>query len=172
MHHVSNGFERTRFYLPNLQAMLRSLALSIAVWLIASSTPALAQTASPPPDAADVTYQWVQAVADQDYSTAWALLTVKSQDYIVNAVANDQKLDPAEVRVLFDRTDPSIVAGFWTSFRKSASLLPKLAGANPSVVSSHGDVAIVQFYGYNQQWMCFREAGGWRVGFIETFHPN
>lgn len=149
--------------------MLRSFALLTAVWFAASSTSALAQTAPAAPDAAAIAHQWIQAVVDQEYSTAWALLTARSQDYIVNQVASDEKLDPAEVRALFNRTDQSVVSGFWTSFRKSGSALLSLATVNASVVSSDGDTAVVAFSGYTKQWKCYREAGGWRVGFVETF---
>lgn len=136
--------------------MLRSLALLTAVWFAASPTSALAQTAPAAPDAATITHRWVQAVVDQEYSTAWALLTARSQDYIVNSVATAEKLDPADVRGRFDRTDQSVVSGFWTSFRKSASSLPSLATVNASVVSSDGDTAVVQFAGYTTVEMLSR----------------
>jgi hypothetical protein len=160
------GSKEPVFILPNEERVPRSLALLTAIWFIAS-TSALAQTAPDMADAATIAHQWVQAVADRDYSTAWALLSARSQRQIVSTIADSEKLDPSDVRARFDRADQTVVAGFWTSFR-TASSVSSLATVSATVVSSDGDTALVQFNGYPRRWKCYREAGGWRVGLVET----
>lgn len=148
--------------------MWKSLVLASAACFaaVAFCAPAHAQTVGPE----IVTQRFVHSVLDEDYATSWSLLTQKSKTYIVDSVSRDEKLDPTLVSDLFEKNDPRVVSGFWTSFRNSSkTVMTQLASRDAAVVATDGDSARVQFPGFDKQWLCFREAGVWRLGFAETF---
>lgn len=158
--------------------MARFFVLIAAFLCIGSFTPVRVQAQAAPaassPDVVNaapnlVTQQWVRAVVGKDYATAWALLSAHSQDAIVTSIASDEKMDANDVRALFEKNDPRIVSGFWTSFRHAAKALRQLTDVPATVSSNDGTLAIVQFNGYPKQWKCFRENGAWKVGYMETF---
>ncbi len=128
-----------------------------------------------PPARADEPAQAVkgffQAVVGGDYARAWNLLSSRSQDRIVAAIAQDERLDPNAVRQLFETNDPAIREGFWAGFR-STSRSEVLADKTFTTLSVAGNQATVRLVGHEGNFLAVQERGAWRFGLIETFPPS
>jgi hypothetical protein len=142
---------------------LRAFTL-IFVILIFSGVAANAEDA---PDV--VAHKFFQAVNSKDYGVAWKILTKKSQNSIVQAVASASKLKPAKVKVLFEKDEKTVQNGFWDSFRLS-SKADQVAGATFKTASKDAKTARVTFSA-KLPILMFNE-GGWKFGLFESFLPQ
>jgi hypothetical protein len=156
--------------------ILKRIRLVLAFALLILPSIAQAQMAepsatTPPTSPSGAVSAFVVAVMNKDYKTAWDLLSRRSKDYIIKAVADQSRLEPSEVASLFNTTDPSVVGGFWTSFRNSfAPTGSQLANGHfAHDVSNDGTTAVVQFDQIPGNWTCVRENGLWHVAYIESF---
>lgn len=115
------------------------------------------------------------SVSQKDYAIAWATLSRKSQEGIVNSVADGEHMAAPDVRKLFDTNDPSIDAGFWESFRQSSqseTFLQVAMVPGGSSNGSDGSAVITLANGGTVTMQMYREAGSWKVGWMETFFPS
>lgn len=148
---------------------LRLLAALLLCLLVAVPAEATRTAASDP---AQAVKGFFQAVAGKNYAQAWALLSRSSQDQIVTMIARDEKMEPAAVRSLFERTDPAICNGFWESFRNSSSS-DVLAQGTFKTTQNAGNRATVELANNaNARFLAFLENGSWRFGLLETFPPG
>ena len=145
------------------------LALALAILPAITTAQTHAAPAAPTPAQAVTTF--VGSVMAYDFDAAWQLLSEPSKDYIVKAVAASEHMDEATVARLFNSTDPSVVRGFWSSFTGSFRRAgDQIAGHTPKVVSDRGNTAIVRYDEIPaMRWICVRENGIWRVGYVESF---
>lgn len=114
-------------------------------------------------------------VTKQDYAAAWAAFTRRSQDGIVNLVADSDHMTAAEVRKLFDSNDQRIQAGFWESFRnssQSATFVEVAMAPGGALNGSDDSVVMTLANGNTVSLQMFREGGVWKVGWMETFFPS
>jgi hypothetical protein len=156
--------------------MLKCIRLALIFALLIVPSIAKAQTAEPTPTALPASPSgavsvFVISVMNKDYKTAWDLLSQGSKDFIIKAVADQSHLDQSEVTSLFNTTDPSVVRGFWTSFRNSfAPTGTQLANGHfAHEISNDGTTAVVQFDQLPGRWTCVQENGRWHVAYIESF---
>jgi hypothetical protein len=156
--------------------LLNPIRLALAFTLLIFPSIAQAQTAEPtattlPTSPAGAVSGFVDAVMNKDYGTAWDLLSQPSKDYLIKAVADQSHLDPSDVASLFNATDPSVVRGFWTSFRNSfAPTGAQLTNGHfVHEVSNDGTTAVVQFDPFPGKWVCVLENGRWHVAYVESF---
>ena len=115
------------------------------------------------------------AVSGKDYAAAWAGFTHKSQDRIAEVVAKSEKMSVTDVRKLFDTNDKRIRDGFWESFRTSSNsdtFLQVAMSPGAGSGSSDGSVLITAPNGNVITMLMYRENGGWKVGWMETFFSN
>jgi len=114
-------------------------------------------------------------VTNKDYAAAWAGFTRRSQDGIVNSVADSEHMAAADVRKLFDTNDQSIQAGFWDSFRnssQSATFVEVAMAPGGTLNGSDDSVVMTLANGNTVSLQMFREGGVWKVGWMETFFPS
>jgi len=115
------------------------------------------------------------AVTQKDYATAWATLSRKSQEGIVDSVADGEHMASPDVRKLFDTNDPSIDAGFWESFRQSSqaeTFLQVAMAPGGARNGSDDSVVITMANGNTVALQMYQEGSAWKVGWMETFFPS
>jgi len=122
----------------------------------------------------DATKGFYDAVVAEKYDVAWGALTKASQDKFINMVADDEKMDPAKVRTLFEENQSSIQLGFWKSFRNSSKLDTVAPKATYQVLNSGPELAEVQLNSGDVvlKSKAIKENGQWRMGYVETFLPE
>jgi hypothetical protein len=171
---------------PVLKTIYRSAAATLVLSVaIASSLPGMA--AEPPADPtvaptasaqaqsapapAVAVNAFVTSVMNRQYDQAWELLSRRSQDYMIAAVAGEAHMDKDTIAQMFSTNDPRLVNGFWTSFRSSFSKLgDAVAGQTPDQLSNDGQTAVVEFAAAPRaKWTCVFEGGSWHVGYAESF---
>ncbi len=120
-------------------------------------------------------HQFFVDVDHQAYGAAWKLLTARSQDTLIKAVADSEHMDSGKVRALFVNNDPAIQKGFWTSFRGSAKADLYVA-ATMKTLSDDGHQAKLGVYVNGQEakakLLAYKEGSTWKFGMAETFFPN
>lgn len=141
--------------------MTRLLLALMAALLLAAPLPARAQGADP----AQAVRGFFQAVMGASYGEAWSMLTAHSQTQLVDFVARNEKMDPAEVRRLFANNQ---MQGFWDNWRRQGGV-QDVAGRNFSTASVSGTMGKVVADGGSFVFKAFKETGGWRFGLVETF---
>lgn len=111
------------------------------------------------------------AVNEKKYGVAWASLTPKSQQKIVDMVSQDEKMKPEEVKALFDQNKTPIQRGFWDSFRESSKTSQFAPAATYKTLNENGNQASVELSSGNVKLeiKAFKEGNGWKAGYIETF---
>lgn len=153
-----------------MKTLLRFVFLPAALLALAPVT--LADTDTGPVQALRAFFT---AVSNSHYDAAWALFSKHTQDGIVSSVADDEKMDPAEVRRLFETNDQSIQDGFWDSFHKSSSaetfVSVQMDSTGPSK-DAPGSVLVTLPNGNSVTLLMYRERGSWKVGWFETFFPS
>lgn len=111
------------------------------------------------------------AVAAREYSKAWGLLSNASKTQICDMIAKDENMKAADVRAMFDGSDPRIEKGFWDSFRES-SKADVLASSLYTAGAVRGNRADVKMDGNETVFHVFKENGKWKFGLMETFPPG
>jgi hypothetical protein len=114
------------------------------------------------------------AVAAKDYATAWSAFSAKTQGLVAQSIADSANMTAADVSQLLDSNDDRVQRGFWNSFRESAKpdVFAQLA---MTPVAAPGAGSAVRVNGANVKEMTFlmyKEAGGWKVGWMESFFPK
>jgi hypothetical protein len=111
------------------------------------------------------------SVLAEKYDISWKSLTKTSQDKFVTMVAEEEKMDPAAVRKLFDDNEAPIQMGFWKSFRASSKVTEYVPQAVYKVVSENGDQATVELTNklVVLDSKVFKQGGHWRMGYVESF---
>ena len=154
----------------HLRSTLRSLAFTAALLAMA---PVTADEPSSAPVIALRTF--FNAVAGEDYASAWKGFTRKSQQVIIQSIADSEKMSATDVEQLFSTNAQSIQAGFWTNFRQSsqADTLVGLAmrSAGPQR-GAEGSVEITLSDGRVATLLMYKEGRKWKVGWTETFFPS
>lgn len=113
------------------------------------------------------------SVATKNYSNAWHLMSEQSQNWLINIIAKQAKVEPAQVKVLFDSNDPSLQDGFWEEFRKSSKSedLVKL-GTFETVEATETDARVNMTINGSVKTLLMKNEGGWKLGYQETFLPS
>ena len=115
------------------------------------------------------------AVVNGDDKTAWNLFTRHTQDGVVKSVAESEKMDPKELRSMFDTADQRLHDGFWASFHSSSQaesfVSVQMDSSGPSK-DAPGSVLISLPNGNTITMLMYREGGAWKVGWFETFFPS
>ena len=108
------------------------------------------------------------SVAAQDYAPAWSALSAKSQGWIANAIADSAH------RKLLDDNDSSVQRGFWDSFRESSKpeVFTQMAMTPAAAPGADADVTVSGANVKDMVILMYKEAGGWKVGWMETFFPG
>lgn len=134
----------------------------------AATTPKALTGYSSPSDAVK---GFFQAVNDKNYGVAWNSLTAKSQSEIIAMVAKDEKMEPKEVKEMFEQNQMPIQLGFWNSFRESSKTPQFTPQAAYKALSQNGDQASVELSSTNMKLevKAFKEGDSWKTGYIETF---
>jgi hypothetical protein len=112
------------------------------------------------------------AVAAKDYATAWSGFSAKTQTLVAQNIAASANLTAADVRKLLDANDDRIQRGFWDSFRGSSK--PERFGQvtmTPGIVPLADGAVKLTVNGQDMTFLMYKEAGGWKVGWMETFFP-
>lgn len=149
---------------------IRAYGLLLAfVLLIASSAGAEVN----PEAAAQAPLKFYQAVNAKNYAAAWGLLTEASKSRLTILVAEDAKQTPAEIRNLFDSSDPRIQAGFWDSFRGSAKPELYVTFAYKYTGDKAGSHVIQASDPGSQNGktldLVVKDEGGYKFGLVETY---
>lgn len=167
-----------------------SLLLPLLLTLALSACPGKKKEESPPPSGTSApsaakpveaksdfstpvaaTKTFYDAVVAEKYDLAWKSLTKVSQDKIIGLVAEEEKLDNAAVRKMFDDNEMPIQMGFWKSFRASSKVTEYVPNAVFKVTSESGDQASVELANKLVviESKAFKEGGEWKMGYTETF---
>ena len=166
-------------------AALFCVALSLSVAPVCAQTPVPAASETPQPTAAppivlpdvpanQAAHNFFKAVMDKDYALGWALLTKKSQDGFIKAVAAKAQVDEPSVAAMFADTSGQVSRGFWDSLRDAiGEKTLKLALASPARTATETDTAAsVIFTQAPVPMKMFKENGRWKFGYVETFFPK
>lgn len=153
-----NGFSQTIF-----GRIVRTALVLFAVFSVTSIS-----RAEENPDVS--ARNFFKSLNDKDYSRAWKLLSKKSQDGIVAAIATSSKLPSAQVKELFKKDDQSLQSGFWDSFRASSKADQVLQNGTFTITLKKAKLAKVSL-SKKVDLLMFNEAG-WRFGFLESFFPQ
>jgi hypothetical protein len=114
------------------------------------------------------------SVAAKDYAPAWSAFSAKTQAWVAQSIAESASMPVAEVRSLLDANDDRVQRGFWDSFRES-SKPDVFTGMAMTPAAAPGADAAVKVNGANVKDMTilmYKEAGRWKVGWMETFFPG
>ncbi|MFO1462804.1 MAG: hypothetical protein U1F66_03440 [bacterium] len=122
----------------------------------------------------DSTKGFYDAVVAEKYDIAWSALSKASQDKFIAMVAEDEKMDPAKVRELFEQNQTSIQLGFWKSFRSSSKLEAVAPKATYKVLNEGPELAEVELTSgdVTLKSKAIKENGQWKMGYVETFLPE
>jgi hypothetical protein len=147
-------------------------AAFVLVALVAASSPwhaAGAQEAAP----VVVLRGFFVAVAAKDYAPAWSAFSAKTQGWVAQSIAGSANMTAAEVRKLLDSNDDRVQRGFWDSFRESSKpeLFTQLAMSPAAAAGADGAVKLT-VNGQQMTFLMYQEAGGWKLGWMETFFPG
>lgn len=148
-----------------LAVVLLALVVAAAPWRAAGAQDAQAVVAL---------RAFFASVAAKDYAPAWSAFTSKTQNWVAQSIADSANMPVAEVRKLLDTNDDRVQRGFWDSFRDSSKPEAFLQTAMTLGTAPGGDAA-VKVSGANVKDMAilmYKEAGGWKVGWMETFFPG
>jgi hypothetical protein len=148
-----------------MRTMQRAQVLATIFWLLFATS--AARASGSPEQAA---HQFFQAVTDGQFPQAWSLLTRKTQDALVQALADKTHLAPAIVREAFRNNSSDDVRAFWGAFRVSAKA-PQFAAIQFGKADVDGKMARVLIPGTKVNLLMFDE-GGWKFGLQESFYPN
>jgi hypothetical protein len=113
------------------------------------------------------------AVAAKDYATAWSAFSAKTQGWVAQSIADSANMTAAEVRKLLDANDDRVQRGFWDSFRTSSK--PERfaqVAMNPGIAPGGDGAVQLTVDGQQMTVLMSKEAGGWKVGWMETFFPT
>jgi hypothetical protein len=146
---------------------------------VGPSAPATSSTSTAPgadgkPDLSSpegATKAFYDSVNLEKFNISWNTLSKTSQDKIVIMVAEEEKLDPKEVRQLFDTNSQAIQAGFWKSFKNSSKVDQYAPGAVYKVLKVDGSEAQIQLSNklVVLDSKAFKEDGQWKMGYVESF---
>lgn len=112
-----------------------------------------------------------KAVADQDDETAWNSLTRKSQDDIVNILAERMNTTAEQVRELI-RKNPALMTGFWKKYREDVGAEELCNDAGFRLVKLESNEAAVRVTPKNGKMFglkLYKENDSWKIGLTETF---
>jgi hypothetical protein len=114
------------------------------------------------------------AVAARDYATAWAAFSAKTQNWVAQGIAESAQMTVGEVRKLLDSNDERVQRGFWESFRESSKpeVLTQLGMTPATAPGADGAVRVTGANVKEMVILMYKEAGGWKVGWMETFFPT
>src|SRR5215470_4083263 len=121
----------------------------------------------------DAVKTFFDAISKEQYDVAWSSLSKASQDKFISMVAEDEKLDPAKVRDLFEQNQMPIRLGFWRSSRNSSKIDVFAPGATYKVTQQDTDRAEVELTSgqVTLKSKAINENGQWKMGYVETFLP-
>ena len=113
------------------------------------------------------------AVAAKDYASAWSGFSAKTKNLVAQSIAEDHKMTADEVRKLLDSNDDSVQRGFWESFRNSVKpeVYVQLAMSPATAAGADGAVK-VKAPSKELTFLMYKEASGWKVGWMETWFPG
>lgn len=131
-------------------------------------TPAQQQPAA---GAAEAARSFFQAMYNQSYTQAWGLLTEASKNGISQLVGREAGVSTAEIRQMFDSSNPTIMQNFWPTMRKSMKI-DVWAKQSYTLSSQNGSQAWVTASPQGVKMLMKYEGGRWKLGYMETFMDN
>ena len=150
---------------------MKNLSLLLALLLLVSA-PGRAEVDAQA--AAQAPLKFYQSVNGKDYATAWSLLTEASKARLTALLANETKQPEAEVRELFETSDPSICAAFWDEFRNSAR--PDIyASLNYSYTGDRDGAHVISLTkpdstDGNKLELLVKNEGGYKFALVESYN--
>lgn len=118
--------------------------------------------------AAEAARSFFQAMYDEDYAQAWALLTETTKNRFSQLVAKEAGTTTAHIRQLFDRQDPAIMENFWPTMRESMEI-DTWAAQNFQLQKQNGNQAWVMARPQDVRLQMKLEGGHWKLGYTESF---
>ncbi|HEY9842622.1 MAG TPA: C1 family peptidase [Candidatus Obscuribacterales bacterium] len=122
-------------------------------------------TANGPAEAAR---DFFQAMYEEEYPTAWALLTEASKQGISQLVAQEAGMSVSQIRKMFDSNDDTIMEEFWPNMRDSMNI-DNWVSQRYVVQTKQGNQASVQAQPIGVKMMMKLEGGHWKLGYVESF---
>lgn len=117
---------------------------------------------------AQAAFNFFKAMYDEDYATAWRLLSNQSKQVIVQALSEETELSSAEVMQMFNQQDELLLEHFWPTMRESMEI-ESWVSQSYSVQKVQGSQAQVMVSPVGQTLLMKLEGGHWKLGYAESF---
>lgn len=109
-----------------------------------------------------------KALQSHNYPQAWTCLTHRSRETIVDLLAKSWKAHSAQELTRMFEHGHSVAEIYWQQFTRNLKIQTWLDQSYQQLGQSGSEV-LVKASPSGVHLMVFQEAGGWKLGYIETF---